>query len=221
MTTKATESARNGKARATVDAESFQPITIERLERSTIEVPIIGLTPLIPHRWDEKARQMLRDKQGGKTMTKRAPKDALADATAATYWLSDGQPGMPATAFKAAIADAARFYDKSVAATHLKQIVHVQGEGPEQLVPVAGDYEMFESMPRNSGLGSNVDLRYRNRLWPWSAVLLVTYITSQITAESLVNLIDAAGNGGVGDWRPSSPKSRTGTYGQFRVEEGT
>ena len=31
-------------------------------------------------------------------------------------------------------------------------------------------------------------------------------------------LVDAAGIGGVGEWRPTSPKSATGSYGTFRVD---
>jgi len=29
--------------------------------------------------------------------------------------------------------------------------------------------------------------------------------------------VDAGGNGGVGDWRPSAPKSLTGTFGRYEV----
>lgn len=32
-------------------------IDLQRITRSTIKVPIVGVTPLIPHNWSEKARQ--------------------------------------------------------------------------------------------------------------------------------------------------------------------
>ena len=41
-----------------------------------------------------------------------------------------------------------------------------------------------------------------------------------IDEASVIALVDAAGMGGVGEWRPSAPKSATGSYGQFRVASG-
>jgi hypothetical protein len=75
-----------------------------------------------------------------------------------------------------------------------------------------------EDMPRNSGRGQNNDLRYRYSFFPWSAILTVEFIPVLIDIESVVNLIDAGGNGGVGDWRPSAPKSMTGTFGRYQVK---
>lgn len=218
MSVKSTENGAAQDEAAAAENVVFQPLVIRRLVRRTIEIPIVGVTPLIPSAWSVKARRMLPGgpDHGQKTTGKHDPEK---EAHEATYWLPDGRPGMPSVAFKAAIADAARYFDKSIAATHLKQILFVTGEGPDQLVPIEGEAEVFEAMPRNSGPGSNAMLRYRNKFWPWSALLEIDYIESQITPESLANLVDAAGNGGVGDWRPSSPKSKTGTYGQFRVEE--
>jgi hypothetical protein len=100
----------------------------------------------------------------------------------------------------------------------LKQTILVEGEGNEQLVPIEfGEITMREDTPRNaSGVA---DLRYRAQYWPWSAVLKVRTIAGQIDEASLVALVDAAGVGGVGEWRPTSPKSATGTYGTFEISE--
>lgn len=193
------------------------PVTLKRLERKTVEVRIEGVSPLIPHKWSEKAKRMMLDKQQGRAVEKKAPKDPSKEAADATYWLPDGTPGMPATAFKAATADAARYFD-GVAIVQVKQALFVVGEGPDQLVPITGDIQMREDTPRNaSGVA---DLRYRNQIWPWSATLTVEYVASAFTTDAVITLIDAGGNGGVGDWRPSAPKSKTGTYGRYRVVEG-
>lgn len=190
------------------------PLTLRRLERNTVLIPIIGQTPLIPHRWSDKAKRMMLDKQQGKAVTKKAPKSPEDEAHAATYWLEDGSPGMPATAFKSAIADAARHFD-GVTMVMLKQSVFVIGEGTEQLIPIAGELTMREDMPRNAT--GVADLRYRNQIWPWSATLVIDFVASAITVEALIALVDAAGLGGVGDWRPSSPKSKSGTFGRWTV----
>ena len=61
------------------------------------------------------------------------------------------------------------------------------------------------------------DLRYRYSFFPWSADLRIRFLPSVLTQDSVLALLDAAGYGGVGDWRPSAPKSATGTFGQFEV----
>jgi hypothetical protein len=37
-----------------------------------------------------------------------------------------------------------------------------------------------------------------------------------LSAESVIAIVDAAGLGGVGEWRPS--KAKTGLYGTFEVD---
>ena len=192
-------------------------LQLQRLQDAELSIPIIGITPLIMHKWSEKAKAMMRDKQqkAGGVRAKRAPKDPVQEALAATYWVKKGVPGMPASAFKAATVGGCRYFD-GLPMTKAKAMLWFAGEGPEQLVPITGDYEAREDTPRNeTGV---VDLRYRNYFSPWSAVLTVRFISDAIDADSILALIDAGGRGGVGDWRPSSPKSATGTYGQYRVD---
>ncbi len=208
---------KNGKTDVLVAEDKFQPIVLKRLEKHIAEVPIIGVTPLIPHRWTEKSRRQMLDKHQGRVTPKKSPKNPEEEAVAATYWCEDGGPGIPATAFKSAIADAARFFDKSVSFEMLKRCIHVFGEGTDVLVRINGDITMREDTPRNTG--GTPDLRYRNQIWPWSATLAIEFISTMLTHETLVTLVDAAGSNGVGDWRPSSPKSKTGTFGKFQVSE--
>jgi len=191
-------------------------IQLEPIQRQRVEIPITGLAPVIPHKWSEKSLRLMREKQSGKKA--RAHHDAKVpedEAEAALYRLDDGRPGMPATAFKAAITGAARMFE-GVTMTALKQAVFVVGDGGDQLVPVEGELQLREDTPRNSN--GTADLRYRYQIWPWRAVLTVEFLPAMIDQDSLVALVDAGGNGGVGDWRPSSPKSHTGTYGRFAVE---
>ena len=68
------------------------------------------------------------------------------------------------------------------------------------------------------GMGT-ADLRYRAQYFPWSVDLVIEYPPSQISIESIVALVDAGGIGGVGEWRPSSPKGATGSYGTWSVAE--
>jgi hypothetical protein len=209
-----TKATSNGKPEQ--EAQASTPIRLRPIEKHTYEVPILGITPLIMQKWSEKALQMMRDKQyGAKAQPKRAPKEPEVDAEAATYRLQDGRAGMPATAFKAAISDAARMFE-GITMTQLKISIFVEGEGPEQLVAIEGPEETREDTPRNAT--GVVDLRYRKQFWPWTAVLPITFPTSVLDIESVLMLVNAAGDGGVGSWRPSSPKSKSGSYGRFAVD---
>lgn len=190
-------------------------IKLERVEREIIEIDVEGASPLIPHKWSEKSLRMMRESQSGtKAKAKHTAKIPQEEAEAALYRLPDGQPAMPSTAFKAAMVGAARLF-QGVTMTALKAAVFVHGDGPDQLVPVYGEMTLREDTPRNAT--GVADLRYRYSFWPWRATLQIEYLTALVDKESVVALVDAAGNGGVGDWRPSAPKSLTGTFGRFRV----
>lgn len=190
-------------------------LTLKRLERIVFEVPIIGTSPLIVNRWSEKAKAMMLAAQQTTARARKEPKDPVANFEASQYRFEDGRHGFPATGFKAAIVHAARLFD-GITQVQVKQTVLVVGEGPEQLVPIEfGDLTMREDTPRNaSGVA---DLRYRAQYWPWATTLQVRTIAGQIDENSLIALVDAAGIGGVGEWRPTSPKSATGTFGTFEV----
>lgn len=208
-------------ATKTVDAteQVTQKVELQRIEPVRVEIPIVGKTPLIPHKWSEKAIRMMEQKQSQPGVrAKREAKDPQQEAHDSCYWLYNKAgkeiPAMPATAFKAAMVGACRFFE-GLTMTIAKQIFYVVGEGPDQLVPITGDMTMRQDTPRNSG--GVADLRYRHQFDPWSAVLTIEFIPQIINGASVVALLDAAGRGGVGDWRPSSPKSATGTYGQWSV----
>jgi len=191
---------------------SNDAISLVKVDQQTSAFAIIGTTPLITHNWSEKAKQEMRDKQMGKAKTKKEPKDPYVDYQSSRYVLQDGRDGFPAVAFKAAIVNAARFFE-DLKMTELRQGVYVRGLGPDLLVPIVGESYMREDMVRLNG--STADLRYRACYPEWSAELHVTWASTVCTLEQMVALIDAAGLGGIGEWRPE--KSKSGQYGMFKV----
>jgi hypothetical protein len=73
--------------------------------------------------------------------------------------------------------------------------------------------------PRRAGLNGAPDERHRPEFHDWSCKLYLEYDGNQITLNQIVNLINQAGfSSGVGDWRPSSPKS-SGNHGMYQVKE--
>jgi hypothetical protein len=106
-----------------------------------------------------------------------------------------------------------------IAMTQAKIAVFVHGETTSsgvQLVEILGEPAMREDMVRlERGVA---DIRFRAQYWPWSAVLKVEYNAIMLGQEVVVNLVEAAGYGGIGEWRPSAPKSATGQHGMFQID---
>lgn len=193
---------------------------LRRLERVTYIVPVVGTAPLIVNRWSEKARQMMLDAQQSSARAKKAPKAPAELYEASKYRLPDGRDGFPATAFKAAIVHAGRLFE-GVTQVALKQMVLVLGDGQDERgdALVALEYDsvlMREDTPRNAN--GVADLRYRAQYNGWRATFKVRTVAGQFDEGSILALADAAGVGGVGEWRPTSPKSATGTFGTFEVD---
>lgn len=211
---------RNGTATDT----PAEPIVLRGLKRATVEVPLRGITPLIVSKFSEKAKVEMRAKQQGQTRLKKDAKDPHADYMAAQYRFADGRHGIPSVAFKGAIVAAARQFE-GITLVSTKIAIFVHGEpsddGHDLLVPIEGFTTDAMPMMREDAvrLATGVaDLRYRPMYTPWSVNLTVTFSENLLNQESLLNLVNAAGMGGVGEWRPSAPKSLTGSYGTFEVQ---
>lgn len=191
-------------------------LEIKRLEIIVMEVQVRGTAPLIVQRWTEKSKQMMLAAQQSTARIKKEAKDPVALFESSQYRFEDGRHGFPAAGFGAATRAAARYFE-GVTLVMARTSLTVLGEGSQQLVPLDIEEEpsMREDTPRNAN--GVADLRYRAQYWPWSATLHVRFAPQLISPESIVALVDAGGMGGIGEWRPSSPKSLTGTYGTYEV----
>jgi len=189
-------------------------VEINQVAAERIRVPIIGTSPLIIHRFSEKAkRQMLDTMQGRKTL--KTPRDPQADYEGARYRFKDGGDGFPVIGFKAATVSGARFYH-GVTMTSLRQFIFFWGEpgiDGQGLARIIGEPKMREDVVRVNRGGA--DLRYRPEFPEWSTTLEVVYATSALTQGSVLSLINAGGMGvGVGEWRPE----KDGDFGTYRVD---
>lgn len=189
------------------------------------EINIVGDTPLIVHKWSEKAKREMLEKQMKVAKTKgKDAKSPVADFIDSLYWL-EGEPekktedsfmqavggakfGFPATAFKAS-AVAAGFR-----AGVLKNKViangafHIMGE----FVEIKGTPQMREDMVR-VGMGT-ADIRYRGEFPVWSTTVTIRYNAAVLTLEQIVNLFNLGGFAcGVGEWRPE----KGGTNGMYHI----
>jgi hypothetical protein len=200
------------------------PIIIPSSGHKTIRIGIESVTPLLVHNWSEKAKGMIRHKQFGKARLPKAAKDPVEEYEASLYRdaKQPAQFGVPLGGFKAAMVDAGALIEPKMV-KRLKVAFHILADGMDAtsgkpLVYIEGQPEMNEDFPRIS-MGT-VDLRYRAMFHTWKATLTIRYMTLLITGEQVVNLVNLAGQTmGICEWRPSSPRSRTGTFGLWTVTQ--
>jgi hypothetical protein len=191
-------------------------ISIARIQATHLVVPIVGTSSLIVHNWSAKAKQQMLDAQQGRKTPKQT-RDPEADYEASLYRTDNGY-GFPTIGFKAAIVSAARFFGKDVTMTALRQFVFMTGvpsaDRSQILTPIEGAPKAREDMVR-VGMGGT-DLRYRAEFLEWRADLDITFVTSALSRESVLALVDAAGMGvGIGEWRPE----KRGQNGTFQIDE--
>lgn len=205
-----------------------QAITIPAIDKRIVTIKIVGDTPLIQHKWSEKAKREILDKQTKKAKTKgKDAKDPFADFVSSMYWL-DGEPeqktpegfakaisagarfGFPASAFKDAAVSAAYRAEIVKNKVGMNGAFRVMGE----LVEIRGSTpEMREDMVK-IGMGI-ADIRYRGMFPEWWTELTIEYNAGMLSLEQLVNMFNLGGFAcGVGEWRIE----KGGIFGGFHVE---
>lgn len=192
-------------------------IHIKEVATGQIIVPIVGTMPLIVHNFSEKAKRQMLDAQQGRKTPKEA-RDPQAEYEASFYRTKNGY-GFPVTAFKSATVGAARFFGKDVKMTELRQFMffhgHISDNDPQALVEIHGEPRMREDVVRLSGPSRSADLRYRPEFPEWSTELVITYVESSLSFDSVLSLVNAGGLGiGVGEWRPE----KRGEFGTYKID---
>jgi hypothetical protein len=183
---------------------------IPYLDIRTMSLRLIGDSPLISHRWSEKAKKEIYDKQTKQAKQAKEAKDPRRDFEESLYRLPGGSCGFPSIAFKSAAVDACSHID-GITKVAARGSFHVMGE----FVPLDGEPEMREDMVK-IGMGT-ADLRYRGEIKKWSCVLHIRYNANMLSPSQIINLFNTAGFAiGIGEWRPQ----RDGQNGMFHVESG-
>lgn len=183
-------------------------IVLPKLDVRTIKIRIVGDSSLICHKWSEKAKKQMLDKQMGKASAGKVHKNPENDFQESLYVHPDGGYGFPAIAFKCAAVEACTSLGKSITKVAARQAFHVLGE----LVKIEGTPTMREDMVR-VGMGT-ADIRYRGEFLDWSAEITIRYNARALTDEQIINLFNTAGFAvGIGEWR----SEKDGGHGLFHV----
>lgn len=214
---------------ATKKSTEAAVVEIPSLKLETAVIHVVGDTPLIVHKWSEKAKKEIRDKQMKKATTKKEAKDPVADFIDTLYWL-DGEPEEKTQeAFEKALANGARFGFPATAfkqcalnggywlgAIDKKTIAKAGIIIPCEFVEIKGRaVTMREDMVKVGAMTKVADIRYRAQIENWEADIPVKFASNVISLEQVVNLFNLGGFAcGVGEWR----NEKNGVFGSFHVE---
>lgn len=212
-------------AHSTIVKGEIRGVEIPQIRIERMQLVLVGDSPLISHKWSEKAKRQMLDKQTKQPKQGKEAKDPIQDFIDSLYVLSGNpQPdpdneghilnvascsfGFPCVGFKAAAVSACRFAD-GMKMTEARGAFHVVGE----FATIEGDPTMREDMCR-IGMGT-ADIRFRGEFKSWRTTLNIDFNPSVLSVAEIGNLFNLAGFGvGVGEWRPE----KDGSYGRFHVQ---
>ena len=206
-------------------------VEIKPLDMRTVEVTIVGDTPLIMHAWSEKAKRMMLEAQQGKAKGKKKElRNPVEDFIDSMYWLTEkptepteeayeqaiangAKFGFPVTAFKQAAISAAYRMGWSKDKMSLRGAFFIESDYGD-MIEIKSDAPVMREDMVKIGMGT-ADLRYRGQFNNWSATFRLKYnFNGQHSLENIINIINAGGAVcGVGEWRPE----RDGQFGMFHV----
>ena len=208
------------KKRAVKEEEDEDVVQIQSPNYKVMEIPIIGLSPYIPHRLSSESMQTIEDKVTGNARGKnKKVRNFDEEYERCFYRDEDGDYAIPGVAFKRAITDeGANQYslgNKDISKKMIARNIHILGSFCKlkyDKVRRRVDY------PRQGGATGAPDIRHRPEFIGWKTKITVRYDADNFTKEAILNLIQRAGMTiGVGDWRPGSPKSPGGSYGMWEI----
>ena len=204
-----------------------QEVEIKRPQIMEAVLKIVGSQPLVVHKFSEKSKKQILDKQQKKATNKKGQvRDPEEEWLAALYAtgggevesasdLKEGSTGFTARALKSALVNAARFTDFPM--TQVRPTVFVfnaEDEG-EEIIPICGvtPHSREDTVRLESGVSN---LRYRPQYdIGWYAEVKIKWNANIFSSEQIVNLLLLAGlHAGLCEMRPE----RGGQFGMFEVE---
>jgi len=207
-----------------------QVIEVPKINLKPATIRIEGTSPLVVHKFSEKAKKQMLDKQmkTAKTAAKEA-KNPVEDFMGALYWLTEMPSEFTEEAFYKAVKDGARFGFPTtgvkaaiVSAAYRSELVknkvslygtfHIAGEFIEikGVTPVMRE----DTVRLQTGVA---DIRFRPE-FPvgWYADIDIVYNAALLSLEQLVSFVTLGGFAvGIGENRVE----KGGNWGSFKVSE--
>ncbi len=206
------------------DTDSGVKIFIPTLEIGDFNVRIEGTSSLIVHRFSEKAKKMIEDKQQKTATAPRAKRDPKSEYLASLYVLpghkageKGARYGVPAVAFKRACEAIAPYYGMPRTVVRGLFQIHSAEDGTGGLIPLKYKKLLMneDAVRLESGV---LDLRYRGEFLAWSCDLKVIYDKSRTNPTQICSLLSNAGfAAGICEKRPAAKKGGSGFNGMFKL----
>lgn len=209
---------------ASIISDAGHKVVITAPKFETASITIVGVTPLVLHKFSQKVQSKIRETQEAGSQSRkgktREARDFEANYEAARHISKAGWDGIPAAAFRNALISACRTVGFKMTIAKMSVFVVADGYDAEGtgLVRITKGVPHMDVRPGRNANGG-IDLRSRP-MWPegWTARPTFRWDADQFSAADLVNLLARAGmQVGVGEGRPDSKMSAGVGWGQFEV----
>lgn len=194
-------------------------IEIPEIRREFVGIPIKGTSPLICHRFDQKAKMEILERQMGNKSRTKEVRDPNQEYLDSYYRTDDGSYGFPAVAFKKAMTDViVKGGELDLTKVLIRTHIFVVATDPKSgLIPIHGEHRMREDIVVIQG--KNPMPRYRAEfLAGWKMTLQIEYLPNVLDLTTVARLVNHAGfKVGVGERRPQKEGQ---DFGRFEVDTG-
>jgi hypothetical protein len=193
-------------------SKATKEVKITGINKVTLQVKVIGDTPLLVNQFSKKAIDAIISKQGKEAQQAREARNPQAEYEASLY-RDNGAYVFPANAFREAMEDAApdAQLSRAVVSRSIRVLGHwvkIEGSAPRMQV------DMGRIGPINRKVAMPI---YRGAFDKWTMTINIVYNANAISADQVVNLLNVAGFAiGIGAWRPQ----KGGNNGMFHVSTG-
>ncbi len=199
-------------------------VKIPEMNVKMCELTLVGESPLLVHRFSEKAKREIEEKQQKKAKNAKVARDPHEEYLSSLYVMpgfkageKKARYGVPTGGVKNASVTACKFVD-SFPMTRARGSFHVMDDGSGLIEIISkGGPVLDERMVRIGGFQKIATPRYRARFDDWKLKFKVRYNASMISPAQLVNLFENAGFAvGLCEHRPE----KNGNLGMFKVQRG-
>ena len=195
---------------AEVETKKTVRVDITPIKIATMQLNIVGETPLLQEKMSDRIREQLKNIVTGKGKEKNKNRVLEEEVKEKIHRNAKGEVCFPTSGFKKAMVEAAPYLD-GLDKKKAKGSFFILGE----LAPIKYKKQVTnKAVGRDSGINRAPREIWRPEFQDWSTTLTIRYNEQQITPAQIVELAKLAGfHIGVGSWTPQ----HSGQFGMFTV----